>query len=245
MNAKTILSVALLVAAPATARAVTLGAELEAGVAWQGSNDVRIPGDTGTRFSLVRDLDPAHGPVFRVGLWAALAERHTVRLTWAPVRLTSRGTLPAEVRFAGETFAAGSQVAAGYRFDSYRLTYRYGLVRAERLDLDVGATAFVRDAGITLQGARYAEKLNVGFVPLLSLRVAWTLAPPVSLLVDGDAIAGGPGRAEDVLVALDVAIRPGVSVRAGYRLIEGGADNDEVYNFALVNQAVTGLTVAF
>lgn len=245
MNAKTILPLALLAAAPAAARAVTLGAEVEAGVAWQGYNDVRIPGDTGTRFSLVRDLDPSAAPVFRAAVGAALGERHALRLTWAPVRLSARGTLASDVRFAGETFAAGTQVQAGYRFDSYRLTYRYGLVRGERLAFDLGGTAFVRDAGITAQGARYAEKLNVGFVPLLSFRLAWAFAPPVSLLVDGDALAGGPGRAEDVLVALEVAVRPGVAVRVGYRIIEGGADTAEVYNFALVNQVVAGVAVSF
>jgi hypothetical protein len=243
--ATTSLGLAILLAAPATARAITIGAAVEAGVVWQGYNDVRIPGDTGSRFSLVNDLTPSTGPVFRVSVGATLSERHSLRLTWAPVRLSSRGTLGEDVRFAGETFPAGSQVQAGYRFDSYRLTYRYGIVRTERLDLDLGATAFVRDAGISIQGARYAEKTNVGFVPLLSFRLAWAFAPPVSLAVDGDAIAGGPGRAEDVLVALDVKVRPGVSVRAGYRFIEGGADTDEVYNFALVNQVVAGLAVAF
>jgi hypothetical protein len=34
-------------------------------------------------------------------------------------------------------------------------------------------------------------------------------------------------------------------VRAGYRFIEGGADTNEVYNFALVNQVVAGLAVAY
>lgn len=239
------LGLAALLAAPVAARAITLGAEVEAGIAWQGYNDVRIPRDTGTRFSLADDLSASAGPVFRVSLGATLAERHALRLTWAPVRLSARGTLGEDVRFTGELFPAGSQVQGGYRFDSYRLTYRYGIVRTERLALDVGVTAFVRDAGISLQGSRYGEKTNLGFVPLLSFRLAWAFAPPVSLLVDGDAIAGGPGRAEDVLAALDVTVRPGVSVRVGYRIIEGGADTKEVYNFALVNQVVAGVAVAF
>lgn len=245
MNARAILLVAAVAALPAAAHAVTLGAELEAGVAWAGYDDVRIPGSGGTRFSLVDDLAASPGPVFRVSLGATLGERHALRLTWAPVRISSRGTLPADLRFAGVTFPAGSQAEAIYRFDSYRLTWRYGLVRAGRLAVDLGATAFVRDAGISLQGARYAEKTNVGVVPLVSFRVAWAFAPPVSLVIDGDAIAGGPGRAEDVLVALDVSLRPGLSARAGFRVIEGGADTAEVYNFALIAQAVAGLAATF
>lgn len=237
------LAVALLTPA-GPAGAAEWVAEVEAGTAWATRNDVRIPGAGGTKLSLVRDLDAGAAPVFRARVGALLAERHRLSLAWAPVRLDARGALPRDVRFAGEDFAAGSSVLAGYRFDSYRLTYRYALVRSSPLDLELGATAFVRDAAISLQGARYAEKANVGFVPLLSFRLEWRLAPAVSLLVDGDALAARQGRAEDVLVAVGAQLRPGVRLHAGYRIIEGGADNAEVYNFALVNQVVVGLTVS-
>jgi hypothetical protein len=219
-------------------------ADVETGLALAGRNDVRIPGAGGTGFSLVRDLDPAPAPYFRARLGVTLAERHVVFATWAPVRLASRGTLPFDVQFAGVEFPAGSSVTAGYRFDSYRLTYRYRLVRSDALDFELGATAFVRDAGISLQGARQAEKLNVGFVPLLSFRLEWRFAPPVSLVVDGDALAAPQGRAEDVSVAVQVKLRDGVAVRAGYRIIEGGADNAEVYNFALIHHLGVGLLVS-
>jgi hypothetical protein len=32
-------------------------------------------------------------------------------------------------------------------------------------------------------------------------------------------------------------------LKAGYRILEGGADNDEVYNFALFNYAAAGLLI--
>ena len=50
----------------------------------------------------------------------------------------------------------------------------------------------------------------------------------------GDALAAPQGRAEDVLLAPYVDLSERVRFRIGYRLLEGGADNDEVYNFALV-----------
>jgi hypothetical protein len=80
-------------------------------------------------------------------------------------------------------------------------------------------------------------------VPLLSFRFAWRFAPPFALVVDGDALAAPQGRAEDVLAAVEVALRDGVAVRAGYRIIEGGADNAEVYTFALIHLVGVGLTV--
>jgi hypothetical protein len=236
--------VALLLVAPATTSAdVKVFADVEGAAAWAGGNDVRIPGDGGTDLSLVNDLSSGVAPTFRARMGVVLTERHIVFGTYAPVRLGSRGTLPRETIFAGETFAAGSAVEARFKFDSYRLTYRYGLVRSERIDFDLGATAFLRDAAISLQGAQFAEKANVGFVPLLSFRFAWRFAPPFALVVDGDALAAPQGRAEDVLAAVEVALRDGVAVRAGYRIIEGGADNAEVYTFALIHLVGVGLTV--
>lgn len=229
-------------ALPGAARAVTPFVDLEAGVIWAGYNDVQVPNPGGTRFSLTRDLDSAAAPYFRARLGVAIG-RHTVFAFFTPVRLDARGDLPKDVSFAGEKFAAGDPVLARHRFDSPRLTYRYGLVRRERLDLDLGVTAKIREAAISLQGRRYAEKTDTGFVPLLSFRVAWRFTPAVALSLDGDALAGGPGRAEDVAAALEVRAREGVWVRAGYRILEGGADVAAVYNFALVNHLGAGVRV--
>ncbi len=231
-------------AAPRVAHAVEPFVDVEIGAAWAGYNDVRIPGDGGTRFSLTDDLEASAAPYFRVRLGATFARRHTLFAFFTPIRLESRGTLPFEVSFAGQTFAAGDEVLARYRFDSPRLTYRYGLLRRDRLDLDVGVTAKIREAAISLQGDTYAERTDTGLVPLLSFRVAWRLTPALALVLDGDALAAPQGRAEDVVAALEVTLREGVRVRVGYRVLEGGADNDEVYTFALVNHVGAGLTVS-
>lgn len=236
-------ALAAALAGPRPAGALDVLAEVETGLVWASRNDVAIPGTSGTRLSLVDDLAPDEAPYARTRVGATFGGRHAVFLTWAPVRLEASGVLGRDVRFQGVAFAAGSSVHARYVFDSYRATYRYGLVRTERLDLDVGGTAFVRDAAISLHGASFAEKTNVGFVPLLSFRAAWRFARPFSLVVDGDALAAPQGRAEDVLVAIEAELRPGVAVRAGYRMIEGGADNATVYNFALLNHVGLGLTV--
>jgi hypothetical protein len=241
LRAAAALAAAALLPAPALAAAPLL--DVEVGTVLANRNDVRIPGEGGTRFSLVDDLRSPAAPYARTRLGVSLGERHALFATWAPVRLDARGTLPRDVRFQGVDFPAGSEVSARFVFDSYRLTYRYGLVRAPRVELDVGATAFVRDAEIALQGARRASKANVGFVPLLSFRAAWHVAPPVALVLDGDALAAPQGRAEDVLLAAEVTVRPGVALRAGYRLIEGGTDNAVVYNFAFLSHLGVGLTV--
>ena len=175
-------------------------------------------------------------------------DRHWVSVLVAPLRVKSRGTLDRDVLFAGQRFGAhGVEMEALYRFDSYRLTYRYGLVRAGRFGLDLGLTAKVRDAEISLNYAHVmlpgASKTNTGFVPLISFRAHWQLGPRVGLVLDGDALGVPQGRAEDVMAALRVGFGDRVDARVGYRVLEGGSDVNEVYGFALFHYAVAGVTL--
>jgi hypothetical protein len=64
-------------------------------------------------------------------------------------------------------------------------------------------------------------------------------------LLDGDALAAPQGRAEDVQIAVTYKVSENLQVRAGYRILEGGADNDGVYNFVLFHYASIGLSYTF
>jgi hypothetical protein len=218
--------------------------DLEAGVAFAARNDVAIPGDGGTRISFTDALTTSPAPVARLRIGAVLG-RHTVFALAAPLRLTARGTLPGTVDFSGVTFPAGSAVRADYRFDSWRATWRYGVARSAPWELDLGLTAKIRDAAISMAGpGGVAEKANLGVVPLISFRVAWWSSPWWGLLVDGDALVGpNGGRAEDVLIAAQWRVREGTLARLGYRVLEGGADAETAYNFALVHYLTAGLQV--
>jgi hypothetical protein len=242
------LALLLLVALPsATLAEVRPFADFEVGWAVPGYNDVQIPGDSGTRFSLNEDgLALSSAPYARLKLGAKFARRHTVFVTGAPLRLQARGTLPKDVSFDGGSYPAGTFVTGQYRFDTWRLTYRYAFWQSPKLEAAVGLTGLVRDAGISLHGGDvFREKLNTGVVPLLSFSVLWRFAGPWGVLLDGDALAGGPGRAEDVTIALRRQLREDVAARIGYRIVEGGADVDEVFNFALVSFAAAAIEIRF
>jgi hypothetical protein len=115
-------------------------AEAEAAIVVATRNDVRIPGDTGSSLSLVDDLSTSAAPAFRVRVGARIAERHLITALYAPLSLSARGVLDRDIDFAGSTFPAGSSVYALYRFDSYRLTYRYSFIRDEVFELAGGLT---------------------------------------------------------------------------------------------------------
>ena len=238
--------VSLTVLTSPTKSSANVEADIEAGVVFASRNDTRIPGNGGTDLSLVRDLSTPPAPAFRLRLGYRIADRHLITALYAPLQVNATGTLDRDVTFAGGTFPAGSPVLAVYRFDSYRLTYRYSFVWQDGLDVAAGLTAKIRDAETSLYGVDARRKTNTGFVPLLNVHVAWRPNDgDFGVLFDADALAAPQGRAEDVLLAATWRVRKGIDLRAGYRMVEGGADNDEVYSFAWFHYAMAGLGMTF
>ncbi|MEJ2541617.1 MAG: hypothetical protein P8188_16915 [Gemmatimonadota bacterium] len=221
--------------------------ELEAGPIWQSRNDVRIPNDaSGTRFSLVDVAGNGPWPSARLYATWNINRRHGLRLLAAPLSYTEAGSVAEPVAFAGATFRPDEPLSATYRFNSWRLGYRYRIMDRERLRLWIGFTAKLRDAKIALeQGAVYSEDTDLGFVPLLAFAGDWEFARRWHGLLDFEGLAGGPGRAFDVSLQLRRTVADRWDVGAGYRTIEGGADVDEVYNFAWLHALVISVTFRF
>jgi hypothetical protein len=220
--------------------------DLETGIVRTGYNDVRIPGNLGTFFSLKDDLTPDPKVFLRTRISYTIKSRHTLSVLYAPLKVYSRGSVPEKLLFEGLEFPANTELTGKYMFNSYRLTYRYTIVNRSRLEFGLGFTAKIRDASISLKSSDMTSvKTNVGFVPIINFRLLWKLNDNFGFILDGDALAAKQGRAEDVLVAASYKISENLGLRAGYRILEGGADNDEVYNFALFNYASLGLTLSF
>mgnify|MGYP002623037003 FL=1 len=229
----------LAVPAAAPAPSVPLEIELEVGAVWQSRNDAEIPNDgTATRFALDEVTGAGPWPAGRVYVTWHVAERHAVRLLWAPLSITERGSLPGPVDFAGASYAAGTPVEARYTFNSYRATYRWRFHTGDRSRAWLGFTAKIRDATVALtQGSVASRKDDLGFVPLLHLAARRELGDAWDVSVDVDALGGGPGRAIDAALELGFDVDDRWSMRAGYRTVEGGADVDSVYNFAWLHYA--------
>lgn len=238
-----ILLLALFLTASVKAQALL---DLESGLVFTGYNDVRIPGDQGTQFSLSDDLQAESTLFYRVRGSYTINSRHTLSVLYAPLETKSEGSVANDIFFEGVVFPANTPLTGTYKFNSYRLTYRYKLVNKPRLVFGLGFTAKIRDAKISLSSTGLdSEKTNVGFVPIINFRLWWKMSDKFGLLLDGDALAAPQGRAEDVLIALTYTFSDNFGIRAGYRILEGGADNDEVYNFALFHYASVGISYTF
>lgn len=220
--------------------------DLESGLVNSGYNVVRIPGEGGTQVSLSDDLKIQSAPFVRLKAYYAFNDEHAVGALVAPLSLWAEGEVPFPVVFEDRVIPARTPLKALFRFNSYRLTYRYRFWKLDRLRAHAGFTAKIRDAEISVEGGGLkAQKLNVGFVPLLYLRLDWDLGGPWGLVFDADALAAPQGRAEDVLLAVTYRADEHWTLKTGYRMVEGGADNKEVFNFALVHYAVLGVAAAY
>ena len=216
--------------------------DAETGAALSGYNKVRIPGDEGTFIDLSESLESNATFFYRLRLSYTLNEKHTLSALFAPLTLRYNGVFGQELQFLNVVFGASELLDVNYQFNSYRLTYRYSFPRFKSFRLGIGATAKIRDAKVEINGV---EKTNIGFVPLINFRAEWIAKERLSLVLQGDALATPQGRAEDVLLAAEFYPNSSVTLKLGYRVLEGGADNEEVYNFSLIHYALIGGIITF
>lgn len=219
---------------------------LESGAVWQNRNDVQIPPDQqGTRVELDEFGD---GPFFygRAELYYRPKGNHGFRLLYAPFTVNVNGTPRQDIQYDGETFTAGSEVDFTYTFNSYRATWFYAFWGHGDNQFNLGFTGKIRDAVTRFkQGSVEEDYTNVGFVPLLFIEYQKSLGKNWWLNFTMDGLAGGPGRAFDVALKVRTALSDSAQLGLGYRTLEGGADNDEVFTFSWFNYALADLVISF
>jgi len=223
--------------------------EAETGIAVPGYNSARIPNSgLSDRFSLSNELNLKSALNTRLTIHYRPASHHQISVLAAPLTLKGSGEFDRQIDYMGEHFFAGEPIDASYRFDSYRLEYRYifdkpvwGFVRS------VGAAGKIRDAEIKLEttGNKMATKTNTGFVPLLNMNLGYRYSHDLDFVLEAEGLASPYGRAEDVFAGAVYNVHDKLDVKAGYRLLEGGSDIDEVYTFAAVHYGVIGFVVRF
>ncbi len=216
--------------------------DLETGLPFQGYNEVRIPNQEGTLFDFNRNFE-LQGPVvpIRLSLGFTFGERNHISGLFAPLTLNYEGAAPFDIQFENTLFPQAEFIEGLYRFNSYRLTYRRDLLLSDRWTIGLGLTAKIRDARVRLVSDQLIDqKDDLGFVPLLNILLSYKTERWTAFLT-GDGLAAAQGRAFDFFLGAGIPVTNRLSVKTGYRVLEGGADVEEVYNFTLVHFAVVGL----
>ena len=233
-----------LIANPASGAGLSLSGET--GSVWFARNDIRIPADDGTRFDMLDLTGSGPDPYIRLYALYEFNKRHSLRLNIAPLRVDGTGTLDKNVLFEGTTFASGVPTKGTYQFNTYRLTYRWMYHRGPNWHGGVGGALLVRDAKVKLQqGPLRESNTDLGFVPLLHLYGGYFFNDRVSAILDIEGAGASQGRAVDAALKVVYEWPSGWHAAAGYRTLEGGADNNSVYTFAWLHFMLFEIGYAF
>jgi len=237
------LLMSLLVLSPLSAQTVV---DIEA-TAWRTRlNEVRKPSEGGTTFSFPDLLGsgPTWAPRFNVS-WT-LNERHGLRVLLAPFEVSGTGVFRDPVVYQGHTFQASTPTEGVYRFNSWRVTWRYTLSDSATWRVLAGATAKIRDAKVLLRQNGHTEtNSNLGFVPLIHLYVERRFPQNLSVVFETDALTASQGRAVDAALMVRWQATRRVHADVGYRVLEGGADNKELYTWARLDGWRGGMGIRF
>ena len=95
------------------------------------------------------------------------------------------------------------------------------------------------------QGSTESFDDDIGLVPLLYVAGEYRLNNRWTLGADLDGLAGGPGRAIDAGLSVDYALAGRWNFGLQARVLDGGADTDDVYNFATFTSVAFTLTAEF
>lgn len=217
----------------------------ETGGVWQNRNDFQIPPTSGTRFEMDQ-VDSGPFLHYRLEGYYRINEKHALRFVFAPSQIETTGELSGAVNFNGQNFLSGDDLTVKYKFNSYRLSYLFAFWGFEGDQLNLGITAKVRDAKISLsQNLTHSEYDNIGVVPLIYFEYQKVMTSKLSFHFTLDAAFAPQGRAVDGSAKVRYKVRDNLSLGLGFRSLEGGADNEKVYTFSWFHYVLMDLNIAF
>jgi hypothetical protein len=218
---------------------------LESGALFTNRNDIRN-GSTGTLFSLKNDFQTPVSPFLRLRLGYLLNEKNHFSLLYAPLKIVETGTLEKDILFDGKTFKANLPIEVVYKFNSYRFTYNRRILNKDHFKLGIGLSAKIRDAGVTLQNSnQLSGNFSVGFVPLINLIANWNISQKMGVDFFGEGLAASKGRAIDLSLSGRYRFSKNLQGNLGYRLLEGGTNGTNRYNFIQLHFIFVGLNYSF
>lgn len=204
---------------------------LESGAFFTNTNDIRY-GSNGTLFSLKNDFQTPVSPFLRLRIGFLTDEKNHFSILYAPLKIVETATLANDILFDGNNFKANMPIEAVYMFNSYRFTYNRRIISKDNFNFGLGLSAKIRDAGVSLKNSElFKDNFNVGFAPLINLIANWDISQKMGVNFFGEGIAASKGRAIDISLSGRYTFSKSLQGNFGYRLLEGGANGTDRYNF--------------
>lgn len=201
---------------------------LDIGSTETNSNKFSIPNDLSSQLSMPTDETITS---YRLAAYYDLDESHQLYLLFAPLETSYNLNSNTAFTFNNTNFAGATATSVDYKFNSYRVGYLWRW-QAGSLKYWLGAVGKIRDAEIKVSQGTISDSYdNIGFVPLASFGFEWFLFSGFSIFSHTDALAASQGSAFDS--QLEFKYHFGKFAGSfGKRILGGGADNDNVFNYA-------------
>ncbi|MCF8428485.1 MAG: hypothetical protein K9G64_00005, partial [Bacteroidia bacterium] len=120
------------------------------------------------------------------------------------------------------------------------------IINKDNFKFGLGLSAKIRDAGVSLKNRDLlSEDFTVGFAPLINLLVNWDISQKMGVDFFGEGIAASKGRAIDFSLSGRCSFTKNLQGNIGYRLLEGGADGTNRYNFIRLHFIFVSLNYSF
>ena len=217
----------------------------ESGALFTEINDIRN-GSNGTLFSLKNDFQTPVSPFLRLRLGYLSNGKNHFSLLYAPLKIVETGTIGKDILFDGQNFKANIPLEVVYKFNSYRFTYNRRIISKDNFKFGLGLSAKIRDAGVSLKNRDLlSENFSIGFAPLINLLVNWDISKKMGVDFFGEGIAASKGRAIDLSLSGRYVFSNNLQGNIGYRILEGGANGTNGYNFIQLHFIFASLNYSF
>ena len=218
---------------------------IESGLLFTGLNNIRN-GINGTLFSLKNDLSTPPSSFLRLRAGLLLNNKHHFSILYAPLKSLVTGTIDRDILYDGKDFKANIPLEATYKFNSYRLTYNRRIIDDNKFKFGLGLSAKIRDAGTSLKNKELlSENFSIGFAPLINVLANWKISQKAVIDFLGEGIIANKGRAIDLSLSGRYSLTKSLQGNIGYRLLEGGADGSNRYNFIQFHFIFASLNFSF
>ncbi len=218
---------------------------LESGAFFTEINDIRN-GNNGTLFSLKNDFQTPVSPFWRLRAGYLSNGKNHFSFLYAPLKIVETGTIEKDLLFDGKNFKANLPIEAVYKFNSYRFTYNRIIISKAHFKFGLGLSAKIRDAGVSLKNRELvSENFSIGFAPLINLLANWDISQKMGVDFFGEGIAASKGRAIDLSLSGRYSFTKNLQGNIGYRLLEGGANGTNRYNFIQLHFIFASLNYSF